>query len=322
MTTNLTAHSSIDDSKARSVPTHPAELDFLWLEITQHCNLRCRHCYTMSSPTRSHNDIDWNALVDQAHSTGCRKVQFIGGEPLSHPRILEYVRHARELQFEFIEVFSNLCLLTAEACAVFAQCDVHLATSFYSTRAGMHDALTGTPGSFLDTLEGIKRALQWNLPLRVGLIITDAEDENVHDKLEFLGKLGISRHRIRIDHVRPVGRGAKMTPFESVQNTLCGACGDGKLAISYDGKCYPCVFSRHLMVGNVATDRITEVLESEALQEFRQTMQRQIRASCNPDETPGPGGPPPCNPTFCLPDCSPACNPICTPTPPCGPKIG
>jgi len=32
-------------------------LDFLWLELTSRCNLRCIHCYAESSPSPEQTDV-------------------------------------------------------------------------------------------------------------------------------------------------------------------------------------------------------------------------------------------------------------------------
>jgi MoaA/NifB/PqqE/SkfB family radical SAM enzyme len=309
-------------------------LEFIWLEITQHCNLMCRHCYTNSSPARPHSDIDWRALIDQAHALGCRQIQFIGGEPLSHPRLSEYVRRAAALGYEFIEVYTNLSLLTDDVCDAFGDCGVHVATSFYSAREGVHDRLTGVAGSFDSTLRAMKKILKRRLPMRVGVVAVNADDKDLDDTSEFLRGMGIARDDIRVDHVRPVGRGTKMTPFESVRKTLCGACWRGKLTVSYDGNCYPCVFSRHLSVGNVKTESLAEIVISHKLQHFRQSMFDDIAttAQCSPDCDPSgpcdpnctPGGKcdPPCNPDGCRP-VGGACVPDngCAPSRPCNPRV-
>ena len=66
---------------------HGEGLQFLWLELTNRCNLRCGHCYTDSHPGSGHRDRltteDLESVLRQAYALGCRSVQFIGGEPPS-----------------------------------------------------------------------------------------------------------------------------------------------------------------------------------------------------------------------------------------------
>ncbi len=306
-------------------------LSFAWLEITQHCNLRCMHCYTTSSPARGHNDIDWLSVVRQVHDTGCRHIQFIGGEPLTHPQFREYIQFAHSLGFELIEVYSNAALLDDDIARFLAVHNVHVATSFYSTRPESHEAVTLTRGSFAQTLNGIRAAVAASLPLRIGVISANEDEEPHEAKVAFLESMGVDRVRIGRDAVRPVGRGAKLNPYVSQFETLCGACWSGKLTISYDGNCYPCVMSRNVVVGNIGTQTVAEIIAARALNDFRvnygtEVMRAGMRQfadggdleirACSPDCEPAG----PCTPMGCTPtgDCNPYhCSPV---QPACGPN--
>jgi MoaA/NifB/PqqE/SkfB family radical SAM enzyme len=334
-------HVATDQPSKDALDFSASPLQFLWLEITQHCNLRCMHCYTSSSPARKHTDIDWLPVIEEAYELGCRQIQFIGGEPLTHPSILQYVRSARKTGFEFIEVYTNAALLSDAICDVLAENNVHVATSFYSAHAAGHEAVTLTAGSFAQTVAGIKRVLASEIPLRVGLILTGG-DASQAEMTSYLLALGVDRSAIQADYVRPVGRGSKMTPYESRAKTLCGACWRGKLAVSYDGACYPCVFSRDVTVGNLRQQSLTEIVTGHRLNAFRMDYGAEVLASravvfagdddanctpqCDPAGTCGPTcaptDPAPCNPWNCSPGpdpqgpcapCNPACRPECAP---------
>lgn len=79
--------------------SHADELDFLWLEITAQCNLSCVHCYADASPSKAlYGNLgleDWLDALRQAANLGCRKVQFIGGEPTLHPDLPKLIASAR-----------------------------------------------------------------------------------------------------------------------------------------------------------------------------------------------------------------------------------
>lgn len=198
----------------------------------------------------------------------------------------------------------------------FANFGVNVATSFYSGHADVHDRITGTPGSFPDTLCGIRSVLAHGLTLRVGMIAMDEDVQALQEANELLCNLGVSQENIRVDRVRPVGRGAKRTPFESLEKTLCGACWEGKLAVSYDGTCYPCVFFRQVPVGNVTEQGIDAIVRSQRLQIFRESMFNELTImNCTPDCNPAG----PCNPN-CNPKCAPPCDPNCNPLVGCHPN--
>lgn len=245
-------------------------LSFLWLEITPGCNLHCRHCYTESSPAlRNPRIVDWEKVLTDAYRAGCRQVQFIGGEPTYNTPLLQYISTARKLGYTFVEVYTNLTLISETLADQLRKYRVQLATSFYSPRREAHEAVTGVRGSFDKTVSGIRCVLRKKIPLRVGVISLETNKNEARDCIEFLVRIGVDRNNIRIDHTRPVGRGENLVKLQSLEETLCGHCWEGKLAVSWDGTCYPCVFSREVTVGTVTASNLGEVLRSERLEQFR-----------------------------------------------------
>src|SRR5437763_16448627 len=90
----------------------PQELEFLWLELTNRCNLQCVHCYAESGPRAGATDIlnvsDYRRLIDEGRKLGCRQSQFIGGEPTLNADLPACIAHAREVGYSTVEVYSNL----------------------------------------------------------------------------------------------------------------------------------------------------------------------------------------------------------------------
>ena len=80
---------------------------FLWVELTNRCNLTCAHCYAESGPRPSRKDVlttaDYKRLLEEAAALGCRAVQFIGGEPTLHRGLPELITWARALRYEHTE---------------------------------------------------------------------------------------------------------------------------------------------------------------------------------------------------------------------------
>lgn len=312
--------------------SHLKGLTFLWLEITPHCNLHCQHCYVSSSPfLRDPRVVDWPLILHQAYQSGCKSVQFIGGEPMSNPRLLDYVAQAHKLGYEFIEIYTNLTLLTDRTARRLHAYGANIATSFYSFRKETHERITGVRGSFDRTVAGIDRALSASLPLRVGIINTGMNDSEVPQAIEFLIRRGVERSWINTDKTRPVGRGADLTPSESLAKTLCGHCWRGKLCVTSDGACYPCVFARNLTAGSVLTQDLSSIIGSQELLGFRNLIYQTFRAypggdgrdrhhsACVPDLcAPNPCAPDSCKPAVCTPTggCEPSCAPPCNPSKP------
>ena len=311
--------------------TKNPEVAFLWLEITGVCNLKCVHCYAESGPAGQRDSVGtrrWVALLQEAAALGVRAVQFIGGEPLVHPDIAALLEEARALGLES-EIFSNLTYVRESLWCTFKEQRVSLATSFYSCNSSVHDQITQRTGSWTQTVTNIKRAVEYGLPLRVG-IIDIRPDQDIKETTNFLRGLGVLN--IGTDRMRGIGRGAKAVSDPCPADELCGACTGGKLAIDQNGQAHPCVFARWLNVGNVRDMSLAAVAGSGELASARQLLDAAFASRpkyysstpCHPDAaTCGPGG---CNPnctpnptistpdpTICTPNCTPTCNPAFPP---------
>lgn len=304
---------------ALPVASDPSPLDFVWLELTNQCNLECVHCYAESGPTAGAADrlteADYLALIEQVHELGCRKLQFIGGEPTLNRSLPRLIRAARERGFEFIEVFTNLLHLSDELLAVFREHDVAVATSFYSHDPATHDRITGRPGSFERTTRNIARVLEAGLRLRAGIIIMDENREEVPATWDYLTALGVKR--IGSDRVRGVGRAGD--GHEGGMGELCGSCAGDILSIGPDGRVAPCNMSKRWSVGSVLERRLGDIVRSPRLARVRRRIRKAvgepvegIHAICDPKT---------CQPySFCCPSTQ-SCNP-CAPNSciPCYPK--
>jgi MoaA/NifB/PqqE/SkfB family radical SAM enzyme len=300
-----------------------AVVSFAWLEITPNCQLTCEHCYVASRPGLGHGRLsatDWKETIDALCSLGVQAVQFIGGEPTTHPSFCELVEYAAE-QGLAVEVYSNLLSITRRMWDCFTRYDVHIATSFYSAEAFLHDAITHLPGSYQKTLGNIKKVIALGLTLRVG-IVNVREDQDIPRVESFLEHLGIDPDRIGVDRVRGVGRGLNLSKEDAV-SALCGKCTSGQCVVTAEGTVYPCIMARSFPLGSVLRQSIADVLAGET---FRLTSEVLNNAFAARGQTRAHSGsysscPPLCAPN-CAPLCAPNCGPRCTPNcvPLCAPQ--
>ncbi|MBI4001229.1 MAG: radical SAM protein [Nitrospira defluvii] len=266
------------------------KLDFVWLELTNRCNLRCVHCYAESSPTTGGKDIldeaDYLNVIDQIYRLGCRKLQFIGGEPTLNRSLPRLIKSAYRTGFTLIEVFTNLTHLSDNLLSVFRAFQVALATSFYSCRPEIHDGITGQRGSFQRTLRNMQRVQEAQLSLRVGVIEMDQNRPDLTETWEFLREMGI-RH-IGSDRVRQIGRAANAVAPD--MRELCGSCAENVLTIGPDGLVAPCNMSKQWAVGSVLEQSLEEIVASPALSNVRREIKKNtvdsehkhVEAPCDP----------------------------------------
>lgn len=248
-------------AEAPTVAPTTATPRFLWLDLTRKCQLQCVHCHNDSGPDGTHGTMTregWVSVLDQAANAGVPGVQFTGGEVTMHPDAPALVDHALTLDLR-VEVYSNLVHITPEWWALLQRDGVTLATSYYSGKAAKHNAMTSRP-SHARTRANIVKAVQLGIPLRAGIIVCD-ETQRADEARQELQTLGVTD--IRMDHVRPFGRGADGQAPDL--DGLCGRCGTDRAAIGPNGDVSPCVFSRWLTVGNVHDTPLAAILGSPAM---------------------------------------------------------
>jgi len=227
-------------------------LDFLWLELTRKCNLRCEHCYADSEPSldlRGPMTFDrWKTVLAEARALGCERVQFIGGEVLLVPYLEQLISEARAIGFAFIEVYTNATAVTSSTIEYFKKYSVSVASSFYSCNASVHDQITHRRGSWQKTVSALTRLKAADLSIRVGVIALPSNAPDVDAAVSFVRDLGISD--VGIDHVRSIGRAKELRPAVGYFEELCGQCGRNRLCITVDGEVLPCIMARSTTLGN------------------------------------------------------------------------
>lgn len=68
-------------------------------DITNRCNLMCKHCYAESNSRKPSEDLPLDTVknvVDQLSDLGCVIIALAGGEPLMRkdlPQIIEYIKN-------------------------------------------------------------------------------------------------------------------------------------------------------------------------------------------------------------------------------------
>lgn len=268
------------------LPTKPAWLDMMWLELTSRCNLECQHCYADSGPmTRDPGLVDWEEVITEGRTLGCRLLQFIGGEATLHPKFWKYATLASRLGYDTIEVYSNLTTMTAGRARQLRGLGMGITTSFYGPSADIHESITKRPGSFSRTVRGIEAALSAGIKLRVGLVDLGLNTPHLPEAVDFLADLGVCREDIGVEQLREVGRGAGMPGGNANGRTLCGHCWKGKLAITPSGTIYPCVMARSMPIGNLTRSSLSEILDGQTLLHARKMIRDRF-----PEETFSPCG--------------------------------
>lgn len=132
----------------------------LWLHVTDHCDLACRHCLFACSPA-SRRELPLARLLEHvaaAAALGCRRFVLTGGEPLLHPGFRELVEALLAIPASRVAILTNALSANRALDPAWPRQRLHLQVSL-DGRPAHHDALRGT-GSYArlaGQLDGLRR---------------------------------------------------------------------------------------------------------------------------------------------------------------------
>lgn len=167
------------------------------IELTQRCNLTCRHCYNywrQESPstfsTLSEDDLFY--VLRELKTSGVFRVTLTGGEPfLFKEHVIEAVRYLTDNGIE-CGINTNGTTVTEEDALRLKEAGVYaILASLLSYDEATHDRITQRNGSFQKTLRGIKNVLEAGIPLVVHTVISQANEDHVYKTGRFIAGLGV-----------------------------------------------------------------------------------------------------------------------------------
>lgn len=150
------------------------------IELTDHCNLLCKHCYRESGP-HLNNFLPTKKLLslfDIMSSHGVQTIELTGGEPMTHPDFTQIFRKASEV-FGTVGIVSNGTLIDDEAIAAFSRASERVVVQIDvdGDTAQVHDSLRGIPGAFARVLGAARKLWSHGILFRV---VMNAYPGNMH----------------------------------------------------------------------------------------------------------------------------------------------
>lgn len=156
-------------------------LRYLELQITNRCNLRCKHCFVQQVSSELDFEKIKKILKEFEQMQGLR-VLITGGEPLLHSEFAKINDFMKELAIRKI-LFTNGVLLTDKVLKNLNVEEIQI--SLDGMKKG-HETLRGQ-GTFDKTLTAIKKAIEYGFQVSVATVI-HRENLKEFDELESLVK--------------------------------------------------------------------------------------------------------------------------------------
>lgn len=181
----------------------------LIMNITYKCANRCVFCATGDRVSAALGWDKIDEILRQHRSEGTDLLDIDGGEPTTHPRLVDAIGLARELGYRSINLTSNGRLLRDRALAerVVNSGISHLLISLHGATPEVHDAATDLPSSFVETIAGIDNVMALRPPhVETGINVTIVRS-NMHGLMD-LTALAIAKgfSKINFQFTTPFGR--------------------------------------------------------------------------------------------------------------------
>jgi radical SAM protein with 4Fe4S-binding SPASM domain len=171
-------------------PSAPYRMD---LALTYRCQNNCAHCYNARPRSFPEQPTEfWIRALDRIREIGIPHVVFTGGEPTLRDDLPALIAHARA-QGLVTGLNTNGRRLTDRTwvdALVDAGLD-HVQITVESHEPGTHDLLTGAKGAWLQTVQGIRHALDTNIFVMTNTTLLRANTAALDDTLRFLAQLKV-----------------------------------------------------------------------------------------------------------------------------------
>jgi 12,18-didecarboxysiroheme deacetylase len=168
-----------------SLPSHLLQFSIdkkpvvVW-NMTQRCNLKCVHCYARSEDISYDNELTHEqslSMMDDLANFGVPVLLFSGGEPLVHPRLVEYAQYAVSKGMRAV-ISTNGTLITKEKAKTLKEIGLSYVGISLDGLEPTHDMFRGVPGSFKRAMAAIEHCQAAGI--KVGLRFT-INKRNVKD---------------------------------------------------------------------------------------------------------------------------------------------
>jgi MoaA/NifB/PqqE/SkfB family radical SAM enzyme len=176
------------------------------LKVGFSCNNRCLFC--VQGKKREYFRDKSTQQIKKEMKEGkkeCEEIVLTGGEPTIRPDFLELVSYAKKLGFKKIQIQSNgrmfayldFCKKTIEAGAN------EFCLALHGHIPELHDFLTRTPGSFYQTVQGIKNLKLLKQKVLINVVVTKLNYQHLPEIANLLVSLGVDQYQFAFVH--PLG---------------------------------------------------------------------------------------------------------------------
>ncbi len=186
---------------------HP-DLQCLFIELTDRCNLNCRHCGSECDPNRSHY-IETGLIVKALEEIreDMKDESFMicltGGEPLLHPDFEKIVEKINECDIPW-GMTTNATLIDEKMAQKLKALKLASISISLDGLREDHEWLRRVPGSFDRAVQGLQNLQKVGIDVQITTVVHKNNYAHLDEMYSFMRALGVKSWRLV--NIDPIGR--------------------------------------------------------------------------------------------------------------------
>ena len=178
-------------------------LHWLFFEITNRCNLHCRHCGSNCSTNGQSLTLENIEAALKSVSHEKPMICVIGGEPLLHPEFFEIAGCVRSMGFSW-GITTNATLIDEAAASKLRMAGMGTVSISLDGMEQSHDSLRQQKGAWRRAIRGLKCLQNEGFEPQVTTVVHQGDFDELEPLYDLLCEMGITSWRPI--NVEPIGR--------------------------------------------------------------------------------------------------------------------
>ncbi len=163
--------------------------------MTRRCNLKCVHCYAQSEDKDYDNELTHEQslkMIDDLAEFGVPVLLFSGGEPLIHPRLVEYAEYAVKKGMRAV-ISTNGTLITREKAETLKKIGLSYVGISIDGLEETHNKFRGVNNAYTKAMEAVKNCQAAGIKVGLRFTINKRNVDDIPGMFDILDKMNIPR---------------------------------------------------------------------------------------------------------------------------------
>lgn len=201
-------HQLVKPTPVRKRRPGPVKPVVIW-NLTRRCNLKCRHCYTVSADVAFPGELSHEQAMVTLEDLGQFRVPALilsGGEPLDRFDFFEIAKRARDL-VPMLALSTNGTRIYDETADMIADVGFNYVGISLDGIGVTNDWFRGVEGAFADALRGVRECKKRGIKVGLRFCLTEGTQHHLPDLLQLCDDEGADK--FYLSHLVYAGRGDK-----------------------------------------------------------------------------------------------------------------